>query len=367
MLYIFTLASVSSIMLKDTIGAYLPDRQRPAGSQYLLSGQIVDGFKLDEIADLQIAPTCMAFGPKGSLYIAGYSGIANQNGSIIKITSLSSEAPMQSDVAGYLNRPHGLAFLGSDLFVSRAGQYTRAINGKIVQENTGTVTRLRDLDDDGVFDYYSDIVTGLPGAQQPDGMHQNNGIAFDSQGRLYITVGSPSDHGPAVHPYAGTILQANADGTGIEVFANGFRNPFGIAIGPQEQVFCTDNDAAADRGDKLIHVRPGRHHGHPYDAIGHEVDAQRAIAPLQLCSSAQGLIYAPAGALKPGFDDALYAAGFTDGVIYRIVLTPAGETFQARLEFFAKVPDVICLAVSPDGELFACSYSKRKLYRIAPE
>jgi glucose/arabinose dehydrogenase len=365
--YASTLAAVGSIMLKDTIGAYLPDRQRPAGSQYLFSEDAVSGFRLDEIADLQLAPTCMAFGPEGALYIAGYGGIANHNGVVIKIGVLSSATPAQSTVASYLNRPHGLAFSRADLFVSRAGQYTRAVNGEIVQENTGAVTRLRDLDGDGVFDHYTDVVSDLPGAQQPDGMHQNNGIAFDSKGRLYITVGSPSDHGPASHPYAGTILQANPDGSGVEVVARGFRNPFGIAIGPQDQLFCTDNDAAANLGDKLIHVRPGKHHGHPYDALGKSVKVQNSVAPLLHCSSAQGLTYVPAGALKPGFDDTLYVAGFSDGIIYRVVLTPRAGTFDARLEFFAKVPDVIALAVSPDGALFACSYSQRKLYRIAPQ
>jgi glucose/arabinose dehydrogenase len=363
--YASTIVAVGSIMLKDAIGAYLPDRQRLAGSQYLFSGDVVSGFRLDEIADLQIAPTCMAFGPEGALYVAGYGGIANQNGVVISIAFSSSATPTQSTVASYLNRPHGLAFLGADLFVSRAGQFTRAINGEIVQENTGAVTRLRDFDGDGVFDHYADVVSDLPGAQQPDGMHQNNGIAFDSHGRLYITVGSPTDHGPAAHRYAGTILRANADGTGVEVFARGFRNPFGIAIGPHDQLFCTDNDAAADLGDKLIHVHQGQHHGHPYDSLGKLVEVQNSVAPLLLCSSAQGLTYVPAGALKPGFDDALYVAGFGDGIIYRVVLTPTSETFEARLEFFAKVPDVIALAVSPEGDLFACSYSQRKLYRIS--
>jgi hypothetical protein len=365
--YLSTVAAASSIMLKDSIGEYLPDRQRLAGTQYLLAGQVVSGFALDEIADLPIAPTCMAFGPNGSLYIAGYGGVAYQNGTIIEIRFPSSSQVTQSEVASYLNRPHGLAFFDGDLFVSRAGQYSRAINGKIVQENTGVVTRLRDLDGDGGFDHFADVVTGLPGAQQPDGMHQNNGITFDREGRLYVTVGSPSDHGPAVHPYAGTILRTNADGTDPEVFARGFRNPFGIAIGPHDQVFCTDNDAADDLGDKLIHVVEGKHYGHPYDALAKSVTVSAAAQPILRCSSAQGLAFAPSGTLKPGFDDSLYVAGFGDGVIYRVALKPKEDCYAGSLEFFAKVPDVICLAVSPDGTLLACSYSNRKLYRIRPQ
>ena len=74
---------------------------------------------------------------------------------------------------------------------------------------------------------------------------------------LFITVGTPSDHGPSDHPYAGTIIQSRADGTEKKVFARGFRNPFGIAFGPDGELFVTDNDSASNSGDEINHVRYG--------------------------------------------------------------------------------------------------------------
>lgn len=362
--YLVSIMAISGILLKELLSPYLPDSQRAMGGQYLLTGQVVDGFKLEEVASLQLAPTSMAFDPKGKLYVSGYSGVSHQNGVVVEVDFNSEGGATQKDVAQYLNRPHGLAYYDGDLYVSRAGQYSRSVDGKFEQVNTGAVTRLRDLDNDGQYDNYVDVISDLPGAQQPDGLHQNNGIAFDGEGRIYVTVGSTSDHYPSSSQYAGTILRANTDGSNPEVFAKGFRNPFGIAIGPDDQVFCTDNDATVDSGDKLFHVIEGRHHGHPYDAVSRSVEIPQAVQPLLRTSSAQGLVYVPKGALTSGFDNTLYLAGFGDGVIYRVVLTPKADTYSAHLEFFAKVPDVLCLAVSPAGDLYAASHTQRKIYRI---
>lgn len=177
----------------------------------------------------------------------------------------ASGAVRETQIATNLNRVHGLAFHGNDLYVSRSGQHTRARNGTLTEVNTGTVTLLRDLDGDGIMDYYHDLFDDLPGAQGPDQLHQNNGIAFDPAGYLYVTVGVHSDRAPAVGPFEGTILRCRADGSERTVFARGLRNPFDLAFGPDGELFCTDNDAS-DRqsGDELNHIVEGRHYGFPY-------------------------------------------------------------------------------------------------------
>lgn len=52
-------------------------------------------------------------------------------------------------------------------------------------------------------------------------------------------------------PCSGAIYQANSDGTGIRVFADGFRNPFGLAFGPGGNLFATDNGMDA-RGSRPV-------------------------------------------------------------------------------------------------------------------
>jgi glucose/arabinose dehydrogenase len=50
---------------------------------------------------------------------------------------------------------------------------------------------------------------------------------------------------------SGTILRMNTDGSGLEVYAWGLRNPFGVMWGPDGQLYATDN-AYDERGSRPI-------------------------------------------------------------------------------------------------------------------
>lgn len=362
--YTLAIGALMLLVLKDAISPYLPQPGATGAKGGLYRDSAVEGFRVEELAELTFAPTCIAIGPDGRLYISGFAGMAYQNGMVARIEFSENGPPKETQVAQYLNRPHGLAFHDGALYVSRAGQFSRAVNGKIVQENTGVVTRLRDLDGDGHFDEYTDVVKGLPGAQQPDGLHQNNGIAFDKQGFLYVTVGAPSDHGPAVHRYAGSIIKCRPDGSDVQVVARGFRNPFGIVFGPNGDLFASDNDSSADLGDEVNHVRAGKHYGHPYTSLDARTKVSGAEPPLVQCRSAQGLAFAPAGSLPSEFDGSLFVAAFGENSINRVELTRQGETYKAKMSFFAKIPGVISMAISQDGVIYAVSHYEKKLYRI---
>lgn len=365
--YSLSLAAMLLIVLKNVISPYLPRPDDTGATGGVYRSSVVEKFRVVEVTDLTFAPTSVTVGPDGNVYIAGLAGMAYQNGVVARVDVSADGDPKTKLVAGYLNRPHGLAFYKDSLYVSRAGQHARAVGGKIIQQNTGAVTRLRDLDGDGRFDQYEDIVKELPGAQQPDGMHQNNGIAFDAHGNLYITVGAPSDHGPSSHPLAGSVLKCRPDGSQLSVFARGFRNPFGICIGPSGEIFATDNDSSMNAGDELNHVRQGRHYGHPYTSIDARTRVTGAEPALLNCKSAQGLAFAPPGSLPAGFDNALYIAAFGEDCINRVTLTRSGDTFTAKKHFFAKIPGVVDVAISKDGVIYAVSHYNKKLYRIVTD
>jgi glucose/arabinose dehydrogenase len=367
-LYLFAVACFGLLTAKNRISPYLATPLATGETGSFIQESVASGFRIEEVAKLALAPTSIAVAPDGKVYVAGYGGLAFQNGSIVRIDHSDEAGQVDvKTVATHLNRPHGIAFHNASLYVSRAGQYAKAVNGRIVQQDTGAVTKLDDLDGDGVYDHYTDVVSGLPGAQLPDGLHQNNGIAFDKNGKLYVTVGAPTDHGPVSQPYAGTIVTSNADGTAPSVFARGLRNPFDLAFGPDGELFCTDNDSNdANEGDEVNHVVEGRHYGFPYTSRP-GIAVSGSQEPLLRCSSAQGLAYAPTGSMPAGFDNCLYVAAYGEGHIRRIVLERSKETFRARSEFFARVPSVIDIAVGPNGVLYACSHDERKVYRIMPK
>ena len=68
----------------------------------------------------------------------------------------------------------------------------------------------------------------------------------------------------------GTILRMNTDGSGLEVYAWGLRNPYGVKFGPDGQLYVTDN-AYDERGsrpiahakDNIFQVKQGAWYGWP--------------------------------------------------------------------------------------------------------
>lgn len=359
--YLGVVGGLSLLAVKDTISRFVPTPQELANLQ---ADATQSRFSVRKVASLTIFPTSVAVDESGVLYVSGYEGVSYQHGVVLQLKRDAQGTYQSAPAVGYLNRPHGVAVHHGDLYVSRSGQFSRAINGVIIQENTGAVTRFRDLDGDGKFDHAEDVLSNLPGSQQPDGLHQNNGIVLDANGQLFATVSIPSDHGPGVHPYAGCILRTSAEGGDVTVFARGFRNPYDLAVDGQGRLFGTDNDAGDEKGDKLVRISEGDHFGHPYTAVDGQMQVAGAVEPLLRMKSAQGLCYAPAGSLSPGLDDCLYVASFTEGRVYRISVSQEGD--KATAEFVASVPQCVDLAVG-QGSLFALSHEGRAVFELVPK
>ena len=182
-----------------------------------------------------------------------------------------------------------------------------------------------------------DLVTDLPSL----GDHSNNQLAIGPDGKLYVGVGTATNAGvvgpdnfamgwPLEHPEVcevppydvtltgevfetddprspgarartsayqpfgrtvpagtvvqgrtkanGTILRMNRDGSGLEVFAWGFRNPYGLAWGTDGKLYCTDAGSdergsrhIANAPEKLWIVEQGGFHGWPDFVAGRPV------------------------------------------------------------------------------------------------
>jgi glucose/arabinose dehydrogenase len=95
-------------------------------------------------------------------------------------------------------------------------------------------------------------------------------IRFGPDGKLYIPVGAPCNVCLEEDPRFATIMRMNADGTGLEIFAEGVRNSVGFDWHPQsDEMWFTDNgrDWLGDDfpPDELNHApAAGRHFGFPF-------------------------------------------------------------------------------------------------------
>jgi glucose/arabinose dehydrogenase len=202
-------------------------------------------------------------------------------------------------------------------------------------------------------------------------MHQNNGIAFAPDGSLFVTSASAGNRTLGGHPWEGVVLRVSADFKQTEVFSQGFRNPFGILIGPDNEVFATDNDVDANPGDEINHVIREAHYGHPY-VVPNEpevvpVGFRDPIFVGGVESNLLGMAYTNSKHLPDDFRDRIYVTDFMQNEIRRLKLEKSGDTYKVVAEEpFATISSPIDVAASPSGELFVVSRNTRNIYRIGP-
>ncbi|QDV35208.1 PQQ-dependent sugar dehydrogenase [Tautonia plasticadhaerens] len=335
------------------------------------SAAVGEGVRMEEYASLELTPFCMARGPDGALYVGGVQDDIYWKGVVARIDRETPDGPAtETLVADHLVRPHGIAFHDGDLFVARTGQVADAEKGRMVYRSTGAVTRLTDTDDDGKYELYEDVLDELPGAF---GVHQTSAIAFDDDGRMYVSVGAAEDHSPVIEPHEGTILRARPDGSELEVFARGVRNPYALTFGPGGELFCTDNDAdELNRGDVVYQVRQGDHLGFPYTQLVAGPEIEGVVPPLFMPGGGEvleGLVYAPPGSLPDGFDDCFYVASLWGGHVKRLVLEPGEEGGRYRVARADRLLDVqfpLDLVVDAEAQALyvMAGYEEKKIYKV---
>lgn len=334
------------------------------------------GFEIEKIANLDFGPVRVAVGETGKVYVCYdfFEDAGSMGGGIVELTSDDEAGKFRKKVVSaspLLMRCYGLIARNGELFVSRSGIFPKATDGKISYESTGAVTQLRDVDGDGYFEFADDIVTGLPGARGPETMQQNNGMCFAADGSLFITTASAGNRTLDDHPWEGAVLRVNPDFTNPEVYAKGFRNPFGIVMGPDDEIFISDNDVDENPGDELNHLVRGAHYGHPYVVPNESTSQSEGFRDPILVGEHEwnflGMAYATSPSLPEEYRNCIYIADFMQHAILRLKLEKSGDTYKvATVDRFATISSPIDIAVTPSGEFFVISRNTQNVYRIRP-
>jgi quinoprotein glucose dehydrogenase len=114
--------------------------------------------------------------------------------------------------------------------------------------NVPSLWRLRDAKGEGRADERQELHRGF-GVRFGNSGHDLHGPCFGPDGKIYFSMGDRGFRvGKFDFPDEGAVLRCNPDGSGLEVFARGLRNPQGLAFDAQGNLWTCDNNA--DMGDK---------------------------------------------------------------------------------------------------------------------
>ena len=212
--------------------------------------------------------TAVTFGPDGKLYATFRRGY---------IYAFDPETDRWNRFAHGLQTPMG---------ITSAEQ-----PGSFYVTQIPELTRVSDTDGDGEADFFETVSDGW-------GLSGNYhefiaGPVRDAEGNFYISLGLASGgaeprpptrmelvkkprsvenpiegkvnqfgHYSPV-PYRGCSLKIDPDSGAVDVFSCGFRQPNGIGISPEGEIFVADNQGDWVGTSPLHHVTKGAFHGHP--------------------------------------------------------------------------------------------------------
>ncbi len=354
-----------------------------------------EGFKAEIVVDAPdtINPVGMTFDPEGNLYVMEWrpdpvvgdkwfevketfryrDGTTKQVATMKKFTTDLIKQYKYNATTGKFDKPQ--IIISEELPSSIIWH-----EGYLYVTGRGTVRRWKQSRPNGPWDVREIIAQGFCGFHH----HQVSGLTLGNDGMLYITSGDDdnfvegSDGSRATVLRTGAIFRCRPDGSKMEMFSMGYRNPYrDIAYDDKFNMFHTDNDqedGSKFQGCRIMHVAEGSDFGWRLrlGARCCQTDFVRGAVAGELPGKMPPLIKtgrgSPAGMLiyndtrmPEQYRGLMYYPDVYRKLIRAYKVAPDGSTFKITNELeFMKSADPLfrpCQMITgPDGAIYVCDW-----------
>jgi putative membrane-bound dehydrogenase-like protein len=298
-------------------------------------------------------PVTVACEPGGAVYVAvdeqGSLGRSAGGGRILRLVDTDGDG--KADVVttfAKVEHPRGVVYR----------------DGKVWVSHPPLLSVFRDTNGDGVADEHEVLVTGLTTNQITDrgGDHTTNCVRMGIDGWLYLGVGdygikkATGKDGRTIVQRGGGVVRVRPDGTELEVYCTGLRNPFDLAIDPFLNLFTRDNTNDGGGWDTRVSLlRQSAHYGYT-QLFANFTDEIMPTLGVYGNGGGTGGVFVGDPRWPEKFRNMLLTGDWGRSEVYRHDLTPHGPTFDLKQEVFLTVPRATGMDMDAEGRLYVASW-----------
>ncbi len=240
-------------------------------------------------------------------------------------------------IAAGLSEPLGIKVVEDDIFVLQKRELTQLI----------------DHDQDGITDEYRNICNAWGATADfhefSFGLEYKDGFFYAGLGLAFRLMSHELQH-----PDRGTVIKIGQDG-GFQKIITGLRQPNGLGVGPDNELFITENQGRWVPACKVIHVREGHFHGCQYGAGDRYEGLETALPAVWLPQDEIGNSPGQPVLIPRGiYAGQLLHGEVTHGGLKRVFLEKINDSYQGAVFRFTQGLEAgINRSVwGPDGALY---------------
>ena len=232
----------------------------------------------------------------------------------------------------------------------------RIVDDTIYVVNLHEITRLHDFNGDGVTDYYESFNAGVEVSERHHRF--TNDLHTDSSGSFYYL--KCTDEGLSAH--SGSVIRVSPDGSRMELFATGLRNPNGMAIGPGDVITFGKQQGGWIPSSGIHVVEQGKFYGympsHHREVAPVEFEKPLCWIPHGVDNSCGGQAWAPDDERWGPLRGKLLHLSYGKCQLFVVLHERVGELYQGGV---VRIPDVEFDSGAmrarfreQDGQLYVC-------------